>query len=129
MFPDRNPSGVLQYIASAVFGKERAYSEDKMYLYRALFHFIITFGFTIALFLVYPHLHFLSISRLLTTIVYGIFIWVVIDLLVVPQTKIGRHPNALKNAAIAAAILIVAIGMPLSCLACRYYHVRKSSLK
>ena len=129
MFPDRNPLDVLQYIASAVFGKERAYSEDKMYLFGALFHFIIAYGFTIAFFLVYPHLHFLSKRRLLTAIVYGIFIWVVMNLLIVPQTKIGHHPIVLKNAAIAAGILIVAIGIPLSYLAYRFYYVRKSSLK
>lgn len=129
MFPDRNPLRVLQYIASAVFGKERAYSEDTMYLFGALFHFIIAYGFTIAFFLVYPHLYFLSKSRLLTAIVYGIFIWVVMNLLIVPQTKIGRHPIVLKNAAIAAGILIVAIGIPLSYLAYRFYHLRKSSLK
>lgn len=129
IFPDRNPSGVLLYIASAVFGKQRAYSEDKMYLFGALFHFIIAYGFTIAFFLIYPHVRFLSKSRLLAAIGYGIFIWVVMNLLVVPQTKIGDHPIVLKNAAIAAGILIVVMGIPLSYLAYRFYYAGKSSLK
>lgn len=129
MFPDRNPLGVLRYIAGAVFGKERANAEDSMYFLGALFHFIIAYCFTIAFFLIYPHLHFLSKNRLLTGILYGIIIWAVMNLLVVPQTKIGPRPFVLKNAAIAAGILIVAIGIPLSYFAYRFYYGRKTRLK
>jgi uncharacterized membrane protein YagU involved in acid resistance len=129
MFPERNPLGVLRYIASAVFGKEKANAEDSMLFFGALFHFIIAYCFTIAFFLIYPHIRLLSKSRLLTGIVYGLVIWVVMNLLVVPQTKIGHRPFVLKNAAIAAGILIIAIGIPLSYFAYRFYYGRRNSLK
>jgi hypothetical protein len=129
MFPDRNPLGVLRYIAGAVFGKEKANSENSMFFFGALFHFIIAYSFTIAFFLIYPHIPFLSKSRLITGVVYGIIIWVVMNRLVVPQTKIGHRPFVLKNATIAAGILIVAIGIPLSYFAYRFYYGKKSSLK
>lgn len=48
---------------------------------------------------------------------------------VVPQTKIVQAPFQLKNAAIAAGILIVAIGIPLSYLAYLFYYGRKTSIK
>ena len=128
MFPDRSPFGVLRYIASAAFGKERA-NEDSMFFFGALFHFIIAYCFTIAFFLIYPHIRFLSKKRLLTGIFYGIFIWAVMNLLVVPQTLISHRPFVLKNAAIAAGILIVAIGLPLSYFAHRFYCERKTSPK
>lgn len=129
MFPDRNPFGVLRYIAGAVFGKEKANADDSMLFFGALFHYIIAYCFTIAFFLLYPHLHFLSLNRLLTGILYGVFIWAVMNLLVVPQTKIGARPFVLKNAAIAAGILIVAIGIPLSFLAHSFYNRRSTSIK
>ena len=122
MFPQRNPFGVLRYIASAVFGKERANSESSMYFLGALFHFISAYSFTTAFFLLYPHVRFLAKSRLLAGILYGLVIWAVMNLVVVPQTKIGHRPFVLKNAAIAAGILIVAIGIPLSYLAYRFYY-------
>lgn len=127
MFPGRNPTAVLRYIASAVFGKERANSDNSMFFFGTLFHFIIAYCFTIAFFLIYPRLRFLSKNRLLTAILYGLFIWAVMNLLVVPQTRIGQRPFVLKNAAIAAGILIVAIGIPLSYFAYRFYHGRKVS--
>lgn len=129
MFPERNPLGVLRYIASALFGKERANSENSMYFIGAVLHFIIAYCFTTAFFLIYPHVRFFTKSRLLTGILYGIFIWAVMNLLVVPQTKIGHRPLVLKNAAIAAGILIVAIGIPLSYLAYRFYYGRNASMK
>ena len=129
MFPSRNPLGVLRYIAGAVFGKERANSENSMLFFGALFHFIIAYSFTIAFFLLYPHIPLLSKNRLLTGIFYGLVIWAVMNLLVVPQTKIGHRPFVLKNAAIAAGILIVAIGIPLSYFAYRFYYGRRSSLR
>ena len=125
MFPARNPFGVLRYIASAVFGKQRANSEDSMLFFGALFHFIIAYSFTIVFFLIYPHLRFLSKSRFLTGLFYGLIIWAIMNLIVVPQTQIGPRPFVLKNAMIAAGILVVAIGMPLSYFAYNFYHGRK----
>jgi len=124
--PGKNPLIVLRYIASAVFGKERAYSQDSMIFFGALFHFVIAYSFTTVFFLLYPHIRFLSKSRLLTGILYGLIIWTIMNRVVVPQTKIVQQPFQLKNAAIAAGILIVAIGIPLSYLAYRFYHGRKS---
>jgi len=71
-FPERNPFGVLRYIASAVFGKERANSESSMYFFGTLFHFIIAYGFTILFFLIYSRIRFLSKSRVAT----GILLWI-----------------------------------------------------
>ena len=129
MFPERNPLAVLNYIASAVFGKEKANASDSMLFLGALFHFIIAYCFTTAFFLIYPHIRLLSKDRLLTGIFYGLVIWAVMNLLVVPQTKIGHRPFVLKNAVIAAGILIVAIGIPLSYFAYSFYYGRKTSLQ
>jgi uncharacterized membrane protein YagU involved in acid resistance len=129
MFPERDPLGVLRYIASAVFGKERANSESSMYFIGAIFHFIIAYCFTVTFFLIYPHVRFLSKSRLLTGIFYGLIIWTVMNILVVPQTKIGQRPFVLKNAAIATGILIVAIGIPLSYFAYSFYYGKRTETK
>lgn len=125
MFPARNPLGVLRYIASAVFGKETANSDSSMLFFGALFHFVIAYGFTTLFFLIYPHVRLLSKNRLLTGLFYGLAIWAVMNLIVVPQTRIGARPSVLKNAAIAAGILIVAMGIPLSFFAYNFYYGRK----
>lgn len=118
----KDPLIVLRYIASAVFGREEAFSRDSMIFFGALFHFIIAYCFTIAFFLVYLRIRFLSKSRLLTGVLYGILIWFIMNRIVVPQTKITQGAFRFKDAAIAAGILIAAIGIPLSYLAYRFYY-------
>lgn len=124
-YPDRDPLIVLRYIASAVFGRERAYSESSMIFLGAALHFLIAYCFTTAFFLLYPHVQFLRKNRLVTGIVYGLFIWMIMNLLVVPNSRINPPTFHLKDAAIAAAILIIAIGIPLSFLAYEFYFGKK----
>jgi uncharacterized membrane protein (DUF441 family) len=89
-----------------------------------LFHFIVAYSFTIFFFLVYPHINFLSKNRLLTGILYGCFIWCVMNLLVVPNTFINKYPPMVAKTLIQVGILIVAIGIPLSCIAYWFYKGR-----
>jgi hypothetical protein len=53
--------------------------------------------------------------------IYGVFVWIVMNLAVLPlvfQVPVAIDP---KKAGIAMAILIVCIGMPISILINRYY--------
>jgi hypothetical protein len=119
----KDPLIVLKYIASAVVGKEAAYSGgNKMAALGLLLHFLIAFIWTIFFFWIYPKLKFLSFNRILTGILYGIFIWAIMSYVVVPMSKAssGGAFN-LKQAAIDTLILIGAIGLPLSFIAHKYY--------
>ena len=118
---NKSPVLIFNYIASAAFGKERAYSESSMVAYGVLFHFIVAYSFTIFFFLIYPYLNFLSKSRLLTGILYGCFIWCVMNLVVVPNTHINKYPPMVAKTLIQVGILIVAIGIPLSYIAYWFY--------
>jgi len=121
---DKSPTLIFNYIASAAFGKERAYSEKCMIAYGVLFHFIVAYSFTVFFFLIYPRLSFLSKNRLLTGILYGCFIWCVMNLLVVPNTHINKYPPMVLKTLIQVGILIVAIGIPLSYVAYWFYKGR-----
>lgn len=128
----RNPLRVLLFIASGVFGKEAYSGGSIMYFAGALFHYFTAWCFTLFFFLIYPLFGFLSASRIITGIVYGIFVWSVMNLMVVPFSKTPPLPFHWDKALIAMGILIVAIGLPLSFLAYRYYfgtaRVRKQSV-
>jgi uncharacterized membrane protein YagU involved in acid resistance len=98
-----------------------------MLFFGGLFHFIIAYCFTIAFFLIYPHIRFFSVNRLLTGILYGLIIWFVMNRIVVPQTRINQAGFKLKDALIVAGILIIAIGIPLSFFAYRFYYGKADS--
>jgi uncharacterized membrane protein YagU involved in acid resistance len=57
---------------------------------------------------------------MLTGVVYGIFIWLVMNLIVVPLSNTGSWPFTIDNAVINATILSACIRLPLSYLAHRF---------
>ena len=118
----KSPILVGQYIASAVFGKETAYSGDvSMIVIGFLFHYMVAFGWTILFFFAYPRMSFLRGNKIVVGIAYGAFVWVMMSQVVVPITLIGRGPFNFSNAAQAMAILMACIGIPISLMANRYY--------
>lgn len=122
----RNPLIVLNYIAGAVFGKERANGGGMpMMAAGLLFHYLAAFLFTIFFYWLYPRVKFFRKNRIATALVYGIFVWAVMNLLVVPMTLIAKYPSDPKQAAIAAAILVCMVGVPLSFIIGSYYDRKR----
>jgi hypothetical protein len=122
-----SPVIVLQFIASGAFGKAAFSGGWLMPLAGLLFHFIIAYSFTALFFWLYPSIKIMSKSIVATAIVYGIFIYVVMNLLVLPLTKIPAIPFRLEKAVIAVLILIGAIGLPLSIAARTFFRHRNAS--
>ena len=120
----KDPKIVLKYIASAVLGRSAFSASNTVAIWGLLLHFLIAFIWTFFFFLLYPKLKLLSWNRIITGILYGIFIWLVMTQLVVPMSKASGGAFNLKQAIIAVLILIGAIGLPLSFIAHRYYALR-----
>jgi hypothetical protein len=122
-----NPVRVLKYIASAFFGKQAYDYSPAMPAIGLFMHYLIAMTWTILFFLVYPRLKFLSLNRLVTGILYGLFIWLVMSRLLVPLTRAATGAFTWKSFAIGASILIVAIGLPLSFIAYRFYQGKENA--
>ena len=117
-----SPSNILRYVASGVLGNA-AFSGGNIAIFSGLlFHYIIAFAFTIFFFWLFPKLNLSAKNTLLTGILYGIFIWVIMNLVVVPFSNVPKQPFNAVNAAMNAVILIVCIGIPLSFMANRFYN-------
>jgi|SRR6185312_926927 len=111
------PARIFRFIASGVFGKDATAGGTDMVVYGVLFHYLIAFCFTATFFILYPRLAFLRRNRWLTGIAYGLVIWLIMNLIVVPLSRIGYRPSTLSGALIGMGILMVAIGLPVSFLA------------
>jgi uncharacterized membrane protein YagU involved in acid resistance len=116
-----NPLGMLQYISSGIAGQDAFAGGIKYSLLGVLIHYAIAFSWTILFFLLYPGIKGLSTHKLLTGIAYGVIVWLVMNRVVVPLSKIPARPFNLKNALIGLGILVIAIGIPLSLMASKYY--------
>jgi len=113
----KKPWAVLKFIASGVFGKKAFSGGGNMIFMGFLFHFIIAFTFTVFFFWLYPKISFLSKNRIITGILYGIFVWTIMNLVILPLSNTPPLTYTTFKVIKAMLILIVMIGLPLSFIA------------
>jgi len=110
---------VLLFVASGLLGKSAYTHGDVVMLVGLLVHYCIATAFTFFFFLVVARLAFSHQQRLITGILYGAFVWLVMNLLVLPLTGAAPLKRSFSSVAIGMGILIVCIGIPLAFLAAR----------
>lgn len=121
----KTPGNVWRYVATGVFGKKVFASATLKAAWGLLFHFMIAFLFALFFFWLYPRLKWLSRNKVIGGLLYGIFIWLVMNLLVVPLSQARDIPFTIKGAAIGMLILMFCVGLPISLIA-GYYYSRSS---
>ncbi len=115
-------TGILKFIASGVFGKTALDGGGPMIFAGLLFHYLIAGIFAAFFFWIYPRIGIASKNRIATAFVYGIFVWCIMNLVVVPLSHVASRPVTLSNALINTGILILCIGIPVSYIAHAYYR-------
>jgi hypothetical protein len=122
---NNNPRRIFLYIASSVFGKEAYAGESMMIVWGFLFHFTIAYSFTVCLFLIYPRI-FKGLNKIVAGILYGTFIWMVMNFLILPMTKVSlaKQFNPVQSIT-GMLILIIAVGIPLAVIASNYFNKLK----
>lgn len=105
---------IFRGISSGAFGKT-AFEEGRiMAVYGILFHYFIALCFASFYFFIYPGIKFLKAQRILAGIIYGLFVWVIMNLVVLPLSKIpfrGFHAWPVLKAVL---ILVLMVGIPIS---------------
>lgn len=114
-------SKILVYISSGVFGKAAFSGEPAMIWWGLLFHYLIALTWSFVFFLLYPKIPGLRKHPVATGLVYGLLVWCVMNLVVVPLSQVPHGPLRLVNSVINILILMVMIGLPLSFMARKYY--------
>ncbi|MES2776355.1 MAG: hypothetical protein V4722_19420 [Bacteroidota bacterium] len=119
---EKDPTIVLRYIASAVFGKEASTGGTSMALVGLFFHYVIAFGFVILFFLLCSKIAWLWKNKIISGLLYGIIVWIIMSQVVLPLSLIGRAPLDLEKAIVPILILMFCIGLPTSLIVSRYYE-------
>lgn len=116
------PYKIFHYIASGVFGKEKAFAGGiGMILSGLLFHYLIAYSFTFFYFWIYPKLGFLAFNKVLSGVLYGAFVWVIMNLIIVPLSNVTRAPFNITQAIVGMVVLMLMIGLPIAFNAHKYY--------
>ena len=117
-----DPQIVLKYISSAILGPQ-AFKEGLEIVFLGLvLHYIIAYSFTILFFMLYPKISFLSKNKYVSGIVYGVIIWMIMNLAIVPFSRANQAPFDLKGVITGVLIIILMVGLPVSIMANRYYR-------
>ncbi|RDC57024.1 DUF1440 domain-containing protein [Pedobacter chinensis] len=117
-------ASTFQYIVSAIFGKTAFEGGSKMVLAGLLLHYFITFIFVNIYMIVSIDSVLLKKQKIIAGIVYGIIVWSIMNLLVVPLTPIPHGKFNIERAVINCIVLILCIGLPISLLAARQNTIR-----
>jgi len=117
---------ILQSIASGIFKKEAYSGGSQMALYGVLLHYFIAFTFTWFYYTVYPYFSFLKKNTLVSGIVYGIFVWIIMNLVVLPVVFPVLPEKHLDFPLFLSIIIIICcIGTPIAFLHKKYLSLRQ----
>ena len=117
-----SPERLLQFVASGLFGPDAFTGGISMAIVGLVMHFMIAISWTSLFYLLYPRLSLLRKNKIVAGIIYGAFVWVIMNLVILPYTNIPKSPFNLTSAAIGMVILMLMIGMPNSFRAPKYYQ-------
>lgn len=113
---------LLQSIASGIFKKEAYTGGPEMALLGLGLHFLIAFTFAWFYFKIFPYIPFFKINVFLSGISYGFFVWVVMNLIVLPIVFPVLPEKKLDFALLLSILIIICcVGMPIAIITRRYY--------
>jgi hypothetical protein len=116
-----SPDRVFAFVASGAFGKSAYEGGSVIVLIGLVFHFIIAISWTFIFYGAYPKLKVLQSNKFFVGLVYGIFIWLIMNFVVIPFSLIGLRPFNLTSASIQIIIHLFIIGVPISYLTHKFY--------
>lgn len=120
--PSVPPASIFKFVASGFFGRDAFSGGSEMVVYGILFHYFIAFAFTTVLFMLYPFFISTMKNKYTLIIVFGLLIWIVMNKLVLPLSHSRPMPFELTVVLKNIAALIVALGLPITLAADKYYR-------
>lgn len=111
---------LLQGIASGLMGRAALQGGLPTALLGLLCHFVIATSWAAIYYAASQRISFLLTHAVVAGTIYGLVVYVVMNLVVIPLSAIGPRPFSLSAAIVAAAILVVCIGLPIALTVRRY---------
>jgi hypothetical protein len=114
VFGKASAAGIFKGIASGAFGKTAFEDGTIMASYGIAFHYFIALSFAAFYFVVFRQTPFFKNNKVIGGIVYGIIVWLVMNLLVIPLSKIEPRALHIGPVITGMVILILMVGLPIA---------------
>ncbi len=116
-----SPVRVFRYVASGALGKSALDGGLAIAGLGLLFHFFIAISWTFLFFMTYEKLKVLRMNKFYVGIGYGIFVWLGMNMIVLPLSNVPASAYKLVPTLIMIGIHMFVIGLSISFLADRYF--------
>ncbi|MBN8821983.1 MULTISPECIES: hypothetical protein [unclassified Spirosoma] len=116
-----DPLIVWKYVASGAFGPNALTDGPSMIFWGLAFHFLIAFSFASLFYAIYPSLRRFIDSTTAMGLLYGIPVWVIMNLIVIPASRIKMAPFELSRVTIGMGILMICVGLPIALIVSKNY--------
>ncbi len=117
----RSPAVVFQYIASGLIGQAAFSGGTTTVIVGVLCHFFIAMTWSATFFLLHPFVSSFVPGKMAKSILYGIIIWTMMNLVILPASLVQRGPFNLKKALTGSITLVLAAGVPIAIRLDQYY--------
>jgi len=123
------PSQVLKYVASGAVDPKTFSNDTMLAAVGLLVHFTIAILFAFFFFFLAKQIPSLVKYPIVIGILYGVLVWGTMRFIILPYiSRLNPKPivgqEAIKNAIIAATIIVVCVGIPIVLLARRYFRTK-----
>jgi hypothetical protein len=115
------PVRLFQFIASGAFGKQAFSGGWAMVCWGLFFHYLTAFTWTLIFFFLYPKIKWFSKNKIIAGILYGAFVWLVMNLIVAPLSSLPKQPFSLFQTILGILFLLFFIGIPNAIIIGKYY--------
>ena len=114
-FRGTTPGQVFRYVASGALGPAAREGGAGTALLGLGFHFFIAVCWTGLFFLLWPRIRTVSARPIVAGPVYGLFVWAMMNFVVVPLSRIGPVPLRLAAPTVAMVLIhMFVIGWPMA---------------
>ena len=117
-----NAGQVMQFVASALLGEESFKGGYLTVFAGAVLHYLLAFTISAFYFYAFPAIPPLRKWPVVFGLLYGLGVWLVINLLVLPLTRMSLPPFELTGAVIAIVWHMVLVGLPVAFMVNIHYH-------
>ncbi len=120
-----NPLQVLQFIASGIYGPEAINGGPTMVVAGLFLHFFIAYVCAVIYFAAYSKIRVLYRYKNAMGLVFGLGIWMVMNLLVLPASNIPKSPVDIGLVVIGIVWHMVLVGWPIAAITSKYFSAGK----
>jgi uncharacterized membrane protein YagU involved in acid resistance len=111
---------ILQGIASGLLGAQAFQGGDATAALGLGLHYLIAFIWTVVFYVLASNIKVLTRRPQIIGPLYGTFVWLVMNLVVLPLSNVAHRPLRLQPSIVGAVILMICIGLPMATIIGRY---------